>query len=173
MASPAAAAMRAAIRLAGGREVCFVCTIDEDAVVRHRAGRRARRCCECPRVPGFAQRGEMLVHNHPSGLLEPSGADLQVAARMHDDGVGFGIIDNDARELYVVVEVPRDEPETLLDIASIDADLGPHGPIARLLPKYEDRPRSASSPRRSRSCTTTAVLGCSRQGPASESRLAI
>ena len=50
----------------------------------------------------------MLLHNHPSGRLEPSGADLDVAARLHDGGVGFGIIDNDATELYVVVEVPRD-----------------------------------------------------------------
>jgi ATP-dependent DNA helicase DinG len=140
MASPAAAAMRAAIRLAGGREVCFVCTIDDEAVVRTARVVARGDVASVLALPGFAQRGEMLVHNHPSGLLEPSGADLQVAARMHDDGVGFGIIDNDARELYVVVEVPRDDPDTPLDIASIDADLGPHGPIARLLPKYEDRP---------------------------------
>jgi ATP-dependent DNA helicase DinG len=140
MASPAAAAMRAAIRLAGGREVCFVCTIDDDAVVRTARVVARGDVASVLALPGFAQRGEMLVHNHPSGLLEPSGADLQVAARMHDDGVGFGIIDNDARELYVVVEVPRDDPDTPLDIASIDADLGPHGPVARLLPKYEDRP---------------------------------
>src|SRR4051812_24598428 len=132
--------MRAAIRLAGGREVCFVCTIDEEGVVRT-ARVAARGDAECVlALPGFAERGEMLVHNHPSGRLEPSDADLAVAARMHDDGVGFGIIDNDVRDLYVVVEVPRDEPDTPLDTAAIDADLGADGPIARLLPKYEDRP---------------------------------
>jgi len=132
--------MRAAIRLAGGREVCFVCTIDDDGIVRT-ARVVARGDIESVlALPGFAQRGEMLVHNHPSGLLEPSDADLQVAARVHDDGVGFGIIDNDARELYVVVEVPRIEPDTPLDANAIDADLGPEGPIAKLLPKYEDRP---------------------------------
>src|SRR5215207_4350612 len=132
--------MRAAIRLAGGREVCFVCTIDEDAVVRTARVVARGDVASVLALPGFAQRGEMLVHNHPSGLLEPSGADYEVAARMHDDGIGFGIIDNDARELYVVVEVPREDPDTPLDIASIDGDLGPRGPIARLLPKYEDRP---------------------------------
>jgi ATP-dependent DNA helicase DinG len=132
--------MRAAIRLAGGREVCFVCTLDEDAVVRT-ARVVARGDVESVlALPGFAQRGEMLVHNHPSGVLEPSGADYQVAARIHEDGVGFGIIDNDARELYVVVEVPHEDPDVPLDTASIDADLGPDGPIAKLLPKYEDRP---------------------------------
>jgi ATP-dependent DNA helicase DinG len=132
--------MRAAIRLAGGREVCFVCTLDEDAVVRT-ARVVARGDIESVlALPGFAQTGEMLVHNHPSGLLEPSQADYGVAARIHEDGIGFGIIDNEARELYVVVEVPRQNPELALDAASIDADLGPDGAIARLLPKYEDRP---------------------------------
>jgi len=132
--------MRAAIRLAGGREVCFVCTLDDDAIVRTARVVARGDVQSVLALPGFAQRGEMLVHNHPSGLLEPSGADYEVAARMHDDGIGFGIIDNDARELYVVVEVPREDPDTPLDITAIDADLGPHGPIARLLPKYEDRP---------------------------------
>jgi ATP-dependent DNA helicase DinG len=132
--------MRAAIRLAGGREVCFVCTVDDEAVVRT-ARVVARGDAESVlALPGFAQRGEMLVHNHPSGLLEPSQADYDVAARIHQEGVGFGIIDNDARELYVVVEVPQDDPETALDVAAIDADLGPRGAIAKLLPKYEDRP---------------------------------
>src|SRR6476646_2750721 len=136
----AAAAMRAAISLAGGREICFVCGLDDDGVIRT-ARVAARGDVESVlALPGFAERGEMLVHNHPSGLLEPSDADLAVAAHMHDDGVGFGIIDNDARELYVVVEVPRTVPDTPLDADAIDADLGPDGPIARLLPKYEDRP---------------------------------
>jgi ATP-dependent DNA helicase DinG len=132
--------MRAAIRLAGGREVCFVCAIDEDGIVRTARVVARGDVQSVLALPGFAERGEMLVHNHPSGLLEPSGADYEVAARIHDDGVGFGIIDNDARELYVVVEVPRVEPNTLLDPSAIDADLGPDGPIAKLLPKYEDRP---------------------------------
>ena len=39
---------------------------------------------------------------------------------------------------HVVVELPREDPDTPLDPAAIDADLGPAGPIARLLPKYED-----------------------------------
>src|SRR5258705_5998053 len=125
--------MRAAIRLAGGREVCFVCSLDDDAVVRTARVVARGDVQSVLALPGFAQRGEMLVHNHPSGLLEPSGADYDVAGRMHQEGVGFGIIDNDALELYVVVEVPRDNPNTPLDIASIDADLGPGGPIARLL----------------------------------------
>ena len=132
--------MRAAIRLAGGREVCFVCTLDDDAVLRTARVVARGNVESVLALPGFAQRGEMLVHNHPSGLLEPSDPDYDVAARIHLEGIGFGIIDNDARELYVVVEVPRQNPEIPLDTSAVDADLGPDGAIAKLLPKYEDRP---------------------------------
>ena len=90
-------------------------------------------------LPGVAQRGEMFLHNHPSGRLDPSGADLAVAARLHDGGVGFGILNNDATELYVVVEVPRDTPTTPLDPFDIIETLGEDGPIARLMGQYEDR----------------------------------
>ncbi|HEX8851741.1 MAG TPA: helicase C-terminal domain-containing protein [Gemmatimonadaceae bacterium] len=136
----AAAAMRAAIRLAGGRECCFVCTVDDEgrvATARVVSRGDVRRVLA---LPGFAKRGEMLVHNHPSGLLEPSNADLEVAAKVHDDGIGFGIVDNDASELYVVVEVPRNDPLVPLDPERVDADLGPQGPIAALHGSYEDRP---------------------------------
>ncbi len=131
--------MRAAIRLAGGREVCFVCQPDEQGVLisaRVAARGDVRRVLA---LPGFAQPGEMLVHNHPSGRLEPSDADLQVAACLHDDGIGFAITDNGARELYVVVEVPRRPEWARLDALAVDRDLGPGGAIAARLPKYEDR----------------------------------
>jgi ATP-dependent DNA helicase DinG len=82
----------------------------------------------------------MLLHNHPSGLLEPSIADLSVAARLHDEGVGFGIVDNEGRELYVVVEVPRGREETSLDALAVVGQLGEGGPVALALGQYEDRP---------------------------------
>jgi ATP-dependent DNA helicase DinG len=131
--------MRAAIRMAGGREVCFVCTLDPDGVVQT-ARVVARGDVESVlALPGFARRGEMLIHNHPSGLLEPSGADYDVAARVHDDGIGFGIIDNLASALYVVVEVPRADEAQRLDPESVARDLGPGGAIARQHLRYEDR----------------------------------
>ncbi len=132
--------MRAAIKLAGGREVCFVAQLDEDGCVC--AARVVSRgdVRSVIALPGVAQRGEMLLHNHPAGELEPSDADLDVAARMHDGGVGFGIIDNDARELYVVVEVPRAADLARLDAHAVSAVLGPGGPVADLLDPYEDRP---------------------------------
>ncbi len=139
IATAAAAAMRVAIRLAGGREVCFVCAVEADgrlvsarAVARGTAG-------QVLALPGVAQRSEMLVHNHPSGWLEPSDADLNIAARLHDDGIGFGIVDNDVTDLYVVTEVPRVSPVVVVPASAIDRDFGPDGPLAKGFSAYETR----------------------------------
>ncbi|MGI8843873.1 MAG: helicase C-terminal domain-containing protein [Gemmatimonadaceae bacterium] len=135
----ASGAMRAAIRLAGGREVCFVARVDDDGVVQTARVVSRGDVRSVLALPGAAQRGEMLLHNHPSGELEPSAADLEVAARLHDDGVGFGIVDNDARQLYVVVEIPRAREVQQVDPVGVADALGPGGPVSRALNAYEDR----------------------------------
>ncbi|MBI3568478.1 MAG: helicase, partial [Gemmatimonadetes bacterium] len=140
LASGPAKTIRIAIMLASGNEVCFACAVNDEGVVT--AARPVARgdVRSVLALPGFAQRGEMLVHNHPSGLLEPSDADLEIAAKMHDDGIGFGIVDNAASRLYVVVEVPRIEEQIPLDPDAVSALLGPDGPVAAKLGRYEDRP---------------------------------
>ena len=120
LSAKAAQAIKAAIRLAHGREVCFVCAVDDDGVVQSARVVARGDVGKVLALPGFAQRGEMLVHNHPSGMLEPSEQDLEIAARIHDDGIGFGIVDNVASELYVVVEVPRLREEKRLDEMAIE-----------------------------------------------------
>jgi ATP-dependent DNA helicase DinG len=140
LAPSAAAGMRTAIRLAGGREVCFVATVDDEGIVRTARVVARGDVQSVLALPAVAERGEMLLHNHPSGVLEPSDADLVVATRMHDGGIGFGIIDNDASELYVVVEVPKARVTVRLVEKNIADALGPGGPIATKLVRYEDRP---------------------------------
>jgi ATP-dependent DNA helicase DinG len=136
----AAAAIRAAIKLAGGREVCFACTVDQDGLVETARVVARGDPVSVLALPGFAQRGEMLVHNHPSGHLEPSDADTSIAARMYDDGIGFGIVNNSADDLYVVVEIPTNTPPRELARDEMQRDLGEDGPVARIHPRYEDRP---------------------------------
>jgi ATP-dependent DNA helicase DinG len=127
------------ISAAGGREVSFVGEMDRDGVITS-ARVAARGTVDMVlALPGALCRGEILLHNHPSGVLEPSAADLNVAAHLHDAGVGFGILNNDVTELYVVVEVPRDRPVTRIDPFDIVDTLGERGPIAGQLSRYEDR----------------------------------
>src|ERR1051325_1338976 len=66
LSQQAAVAIRAAIRLAGGREVCFVCTVDSQGVVRPAGVVAGGDAVSVLALPGFAARGELLVHNHPS-----------------------------------------------------------------------------------------------------------
>jgi ATP-dependent DNA helicase DinG len=127
------------IAAAGGREVSFVAQVDRDGVVTSVRAVARGTVGMVLALPGVAARGEMLLHNHPSGNLTPSGADLDVAARLHDGGVGFGIIDNGATELYVVVEVPRDRQVVPIDPFEVIATLGEGGAIAGHLGQYEDR----------------------------------
>ena len=88
-----------------------------------------------------AQAGDILLHNHPSGHLEPSGADLALAARVYEAGVGTGIVDNRARSLYVVVEPPAPEEEAReLDPAAVSRHLLPGGGLEASYPGYEHRP---------------------------------
>jgi len=132
--------LRSEIDAAHGREVSFVARADgEGRIVEARVVARGTVDAVLA-LPGIAERGEMLLHNHPSGRLDPSGADLSVAARLHDGGIGFGIVNNDATACYVVVEIPRQRETTRLDPVDVAGMLAEHGPVARMLGAFEDRP---------------------------------
>jgi ATP-dependent DNA helicase DinG len=134
------ALLKAEIAAAHGREVSFVVRPDPNGLIVD-ARVVARGTVDAVlALPGAADRGEILLHNHPSGVLEPSGADLTVAARLHDGGVGFGIVDNEVTALYVVVECPRPRTAARLDPVAVAALLAETGPIARSLGAFEDRP---------------------------------
>ncbi len=132
--------LAAQIAAAGGREVSFVATLDGGGVLTTARAVARGTVDRVLALPGVAERGEMLLHNHPSGVLEPSIPDLNVAARLHDGGVGFGIVNNDGTDLYVVVEVPRSKPPAHIDPLTVVAQLGEGGCVARMLGQYEDRP---------------------------------
>ncbi len=125
---------------AGGREISFVAEVDKDGVVISVRPVARGTVDAVLALPGVASRGEMVLHNHPGGILDPSVADLQVAARLHDAGIGFGIVKNDATELYVVVEVPKAREYTPIDPVGAANALAEGGPVAQVLGQYEDRP---------------------------------
>ncbi len=129
----------AEIAAARGREVCFAASVDAAGMITAVRPVARGTANQVLALPGVADRGEMLIHNHPGGHLEPSPADLSIAARLHDGGIGFAIVNNDATELYVVVEVPRKKAFTRIDPFAVVATLGEHGPVAAQLGAFEDR----------------------------------
>ncbi len=139
LAPAARDAIAAAIAAAGGREVSFVADVGTDGTVAAAAVVARGTVDAVLALPGVAARGQMVLHNHPSGVLEPSNADLDVAVRLHDGGIGFGIVANDASALYVVVEVPHAPEHEPLDPVAVARLLAPGGPVAAELGLHEDR----------------------------------
>ena len=123
---------------AGGREVSFLADVTRDRViVNARAVARGNRAAVLA-VARDAPEGGVMIHNHPSGLLEPSDADLAVAGRLYREGIGSAIVTNAADGMYVVVEPPEPREIEPLEVGELSGLLAPGGPLARL-PGYEDR----------------------------------
>lgn len=140
LSAEAAARIRSEIERAGGREVCFLAVVDEDRVV-HEPRAVARGNFDAVLVAAKnAPEGGVMLHNHPSGVLEPSGADMRVAGHLYEDGLGTAIVDNEATRLYVVVEPPAPRERVELDPGDLEAVLAPGGALSARFGAYEDRP---------------------------------
>jgi ATP-dependent DNA helicase DinG len=131
--------IREAISEAGGNEVFFVGSMGEDGkvasvVVGARGNEEA-----VPVLSPHIEGGDAILHNHPSGGVRPSSADLGIAARLGNQGVGFYIVDNDVEEIYVVAEPVEAREITPLDEDSLAADLGPGGALSRIYSQFEER----------------------------------
>ncbi len=136
----AARRLREEIASAGGNEVCFLAQLRQDGIIFDPEVVARGNSSAVLAAVGTFQPGGILLHNHPSGNLSPSDADLSVAERLWAEGLGCAIIDNEAERLYVIVAPPPKVELEPLDEAELEADLGPGGPIARAHPGYEDRP---------------------------------
>jgi len=140
LSAVAADLVRAEIRRARGNEVCFAGAIDDDgAIVDVRVLARGN-VDTVLAASRDVEAGSVLLHNHPSGDLTPSAADLRVAAELYDRAIGLAIVDNDAVDIYVVVEPPQLHSLELLDAGEVAALLAPDGPLSAAHPAYEDRP---------------------------------
>jgi ATP-dependent DNA helicase DinG len=141
LGAAAAERIRREIHRSRGNEVCFLAGVARDGEIiepRVVARGHAQAVLAAVRDP---EPGGLVLHNHPSGLLDPSEADLAVAARLWEQGLGFAITDNDATDLYLVVAPPDSRPRNPLDLDDLEAALAPGGAVAALHAAYEDRPQ--------------------------------
>ena len=60
--------------------------------------------CEVPALLQVAKQGDVVIHNHPGGVLRPSRADTHIASILGNDGVGFYIVNNEVTDVYAMVE---------------------------------------------------------------------
>ena len=135
----AALAIRQAIAEAGGREVFLLgCRGADGKVASVRVLARGNATAVAAIVEAGAY-GDVVIHNHPSGDLAPSDADVQVSSVVANSGIASVIVNNDASAIYVVVEPmqrPTLQPLKPEDILTV---LAPEGRLGKALPKYEER----------------------------------
>jgi len=92
-----------------------------------------------PALRQVGRSGEVIIHNHPSGVLTPSEPDLALASHYGQEGIGFFIIDNEASAIYVVVEPQRSRNLQVEDEEVAAVFTGEDGLSSRL-DGYEPRP---------------------------------
>ncbi|MGL1891768.1 MAG: helicase c2 [Spirochaetaceae bacterium] len=122
---------------AEGNEVLFLGKIDEDGIISLiEVGARGDEN-SVPAIFPHMLKGDVIIHNHPSGTLKPSAPDLNVASMLGQDGIGFYIINNDVTLVYPVVEpIILKDREVLDDLTYL---LEPDGPLSKLDENYEYR----------------------------------
>ncbi len=135
----AASYIRDAIAEAGGNEVFFLGATGHDRKVVSASVVARGDDSAVPAIALDAAVGDVVIHNHPSGLLTPSGADLGIAAMLGSRGVGFLIVNNHATEVYAVVEPFAKESLKPLTHADIEAAFAPGGMVASVMDGYESR----------------------------------
>ncbi|MBQ5780427.1 MAG: helicase, partial [Spirochaetaceae bacterium] len=103
----------------------------------------ARGTFDCVPVNKAAVRGQrglqVLIHNHPSGNLEPSQADLAVASQVAELGQGFYIVDNEVTSVYAVVEPVIPGEKKNLDGEKLAEYISYGGSLEKISENFEER----------------------------------
>ncbi|HEX9024676.1 MAG TPA: helicase C-terminal domain-containing protein [Geobacteraceae bacterium] len=131
--------LRAAIAEAGGNEVFFLGRTDETKLVVDGEPLARGNRDAVAAILIAASFGDVVIHNHPSGVLTPSTADLDIASILGNQGVGFYIIDNDASRCYQAVSPFARAQKEPLSYPEIERLFTAGGPLAAGLKGYEYR----------------------------------
>jgi len=123
-----------------GMEVLWVASLDSEKIVSSIKTVARGNESAVPAILSEMEKGDVIIHNHPSGVLRPSDADLAQASLLGNQGIGFYIVNNTIDAVYVVVEPVIFTPDSLLDEEEIGVILAPGGPLHDLDPHYEERP---------------------------------
>jgi len=129
-----------AIQDAGGNEVFVTGMLDGQGLVVSAAVAARGHESAVPVIQSAVEHAEVLIHNHPSGNLQPSDADLEIAARTAESGLGFYIVNNTVTAVYAVVEPVLVREKVPVDEDAVAALLDDTGPLAALSENYEVRP---------------------------------
>ena len=117
--------MRDEIESAGGNEILCAGNINEDGIVDTIVIGARGTDNSVPALLPYIEKGDVVIHNHPSGVLKPSEADLSVAGYLGNQGIGFFIVDNKVENVYAVAEPVSFQEQSPLDCESLRQYLEP------------------------------------------------
>jgi ATP-dependent DNA helicase DinG len=132
------ALMRHEIAAAGGNEVFFIGRTNVDGMVCEAETIARGSKVAVPAIITRASGGDVVIHNHPSGDLTPSSADMDIASVCGNQGIGFAIVDNDCNRCYQVVTPHTEKKGELLSLQEIGRVFANDGMMAHLK-GYEQR----------------------------------
>ena len=132
--------LRSTIQEAQGNEVFFLGTTEDNGLLREVDPLARGNDSAVPALLQVASQGDVILHNHPSGRLTPSEADLKAASHYGNLGVGFYIVNNSVDQVYVVVEAFKKAVSLPLEMPEILQIFAPDGPLSKKFTDYQPRP---------------------------------
>jgi len=136
----AADVLRREIEQIDGAEVFAVGRCDSNYVVCDLSVLARGNRGAAPVVDPTLIRGQVVIHNHPSGDLTPSDADVTAAAGLAARGIGFWIVDNSVLRIRSVTDpLVSAMGSIIIDPADIRHLFSAAGPFAARFPGYERR----------------------------------
>ena len=132
------------IEEAGGNEVFFRGSLNEDGIVENIQVVARGNKYSVPAILGRMKREEVIIHNHPSGYIYPSDADIEVATVFANKmNGGFYIVNNSVTDIYVVIE-PYSEKNKKIEITPYFEE---NGIISQNFKEFEFREEQLSMAR--------------------------
>ncbi|MFW5961543.1 MAG: helicase C-terminal domain-containing protein [bacterium] len=127
------------IEAASGNEIFIRAQLNNKDIIEEIEVLARGNSYSAPAVINNIMAGEMIIHNHPSGDLTPSAADIRLAAKMAEREVGFAIVNNQADQIYVVVEAGSRKENKKLDKEEILSYFKKDGKLAQELERFSER----------------------------------
>lgn len=128
-----------AIGKAGGNEIFLIGRLNDEYLVMDVDVYAMGNKHAVPAIIKEAKQGDVIIHNHPNGTLDPSDADIEIASHMGSLGIGCYIVDNTVEYVYPVVKVPKKRIHEQLHFEEISEQFLPGKTFSKHLSQYEYR----------------------------------
>ncbi len=135
------ATIRREIASVDGAEVYFIARLDPDQCIVEVEAHAYGNQSAVPALMQYARPGDVVIHNHPSGHLQPSDADVTVSSELGGRGIGSYIVNNDCSAIRIVVRPFKPRRLEPIDAGVLADWLRPGGRIADSMEGYEERPQ--------------------------------